>query len=57
MIAKARQAEKIIAGGKADIVAFARGMMFYSRFAWRAAEELGDDTPYLKMYARYEPAQ
>ena len=57
MIAKARQAEKIIAGFKADIVALARGMMFDPRFAWHAAEVLGGDTPYSKMYARYEPAQ
>jgi 2,4-dienoyl-CoA reductase-like NADH-dependent reductase (Old Yellow Enzyme family) len=31
MITKARQAEEIIAGGKADIVALARGMMFDPR--------------------------
>ena len=31
MITKARQAEAIIAGGKSDIVALARGMMFDPR--------------------------
>jgi len=56
MITKARQAEGIIAGGKADIVALARGMMFDPRWAWHAAEELGVDTPYSRMYARCEPA-
>ena len=49
---KARQAEDIIAGGKADIVALARGMMFDPRWAWHAAEELGVETEYSKMYAR-----
>jgi 2,4-dienoyl-CoA reductase-like NADH-dependent reductase (Old Yellow Enzyme family) len=57
MITKARQAEEIIAGGKADIVAMARGMMFDPRWAWHAAEELGVDTEYSRMYARCAPAQ
>ncbi|MEJ2164281.1 MAG: NADH:flavin oxidoreductase/NADH oxidase [Desulfobacterales bacterium] len=57
MITKARQAEAVIAGGKADIVALARGMMFDPRWAWHAAEKLGVDTPYSKMYARCEPAR
>jgi 2,4-dienoyl-CoA reductase-like NADH-dependent reductase (Old Yellow Enzyme family) len=57
MITKARQAEKIIADGKADIVALARGMMFDPRWAWHAAEELGVDTEYSRMYARCAPAQ
>ncbi len=57
MITKARQAEEIIAGGKADIVALARGMMFDPRWAWHAAEELGVDTEYSRMYARCAPAQ
>lgn len=57
MITKAHQAEDIIAGGKADIVALARGMMFNPRWAWHAAEELGADTEYSKMYARCAPSQ
>ena len=57
MITKARQAEEIIASGKADVVALARGMMFDPRWAWHAAEELGAETEYPKMYARCEPAQ
>jgi 2,4-dienoyl-CoA reductase-like NADH-dependent reductase (Old Yellow Enzyme family) len=56
MITKARQAEEIIAGGKADMVAMARGMMFDPRWAWHAAEELGVDTEYSRMYARCKPA-
>jgi 2,4-dienoyl-CoA reductase-like NADH-dependent reductase (Old Yellow Enzyme family) len=57
MITKARQAEDIIASGQADIVALARGMMFDPRWAWHAAEELGADTEYSRMYARCRPAQ
>ena len=57
MITKARQAEEIIAGGQADIVALARGMMFDPRWAWHAAEELGAETEYSKMYARCAPGQ
>jgi len=57
MVTKARQAEDIIAGGKADIVALARGMMFDPRWAWHAAEELGVDTEYSRMYARCAPGQ
>ena len=57
MITKARQAEAIIAGAQADIVALARGMLFDPRWAWHAAEELGVATPYSRMYARCEPAR
>ena len=57
MITKAHQAEEIIASGKADVVALARGMMFDPRWAWHAAEELGAETEYPKMYARCEPSQ
>jgi 2,4-dienoyl-CoA reductase-like NADH-dependent reductase (Old Yellow Enzyme family) len=57
MITKARQAEEIITGGKADVVALARGMMYDPRWAWHAAEELGVKTEYSKKYARCEPSQ
>ena len=57
MITKARQAEEIIVSGKADMVALARGMMYDPRWAWHAAEELGVETEYSKMYARCAPAQ
>ena len=56
MITRALQAEEIIAGGKADVVALARGMMFDPRWAWHAAEELGVETQYSKMYERCKPA-
>ena len=57
MITKAHQAEEIISGGKADIVALARGMMFDPRWAWHAVEELGVNTDYSRMYARCAPTQ
>jgi 2,4-dienoyl-CoA reductase-like NADH-dependent reductase (Old Yellow Enzyme family) len=57
MITRARQAEEIIAGGKADLVALARGMMWDPRWAWHAAEELGVDTAYASQYARCHPAK
>ena len=46
LITDARQAEEIIASGKADFVALARGAMWDPRWAWHAAEELGAETPY-----------
>ena len=56
MITEPRQAEDIIASGKADMVALARGMMFDPRWAWHAAEELGADTAYARQYARCHPS-
>jgi 2,4-dienoyl-CoA reductase-like NADH-dependent reductase (Old Yellow Enzyme family) len=46
LIAGARQAEEIVASGKADMVCLARGAMWDPRWAWHAAEELGAETPY-----------
>ena len=46
LIAGARQAEDIIASGKADFVAIGRGVMYDPRWAWHAAEELGAETAY-----------
>jgi 2,4-dienoyl-CoA reductase-like NADH-dependent reductase (Old Yellow Enzyme family) len=41
LITEPRQAEAIIAEGRADLVALARGMLFDPRWPWRAAAELG----------------
>jgi 2,4-dienoyl-CoA reductase-like NADH-dependent reductase (Old Yellow Enzyme family) len=41
MITGARQAESIIADGRADQVALARGMLFNPHWPWAAAAELG----------------
>lgn len=46
LITDARQAEEIIASGKADMVALARGAMWNPRWAWHAAEELGAEAVY-----------
>ena len=46
LITGARQAEEIIASGKADLIALARGAMWDPRWAWHAAEELGAEAPY-----------
>ena len=41
LITEPRQAEAIVAEGRADLVALARGMLFDPRWPWRAAVELG----------------
>ena len=46
MIAEPQQAEDILAAGRADCVALARGMLDDPRWAWHAAEELGAEAPY-----------
>ena len=46
LITSARQAEDIIASGRADFVCLARGAMWDPRWAWHAAEELGAEAPY-----------
>jgi 2,4-dienoyl-CoA reductase-like NADH-dependent reductase (Old Yellow Enzyme family) len=56
MISRARQAEDIIAGGKADLVAIARAMMDDPRWAWHAARELDAKTPYAPNYLRCHPS-
>lgn len=46
LITGVRQAEEIIASGKADFICMARGAMWDPRWAWHAAEELGAKAPY-----------
>lgn len=41
LVTEAREAEAIVASGKADLVALARGMLYDPRWAWHAAAELG----------------
>jgi 2,4-dienoyl-CoA reductase-like NADH-dependent reductase (Old Yellow Enzyme family) len=41
LISDARQAEEIIAGGSADMVALARALLYDPRWPWHAAAELG----------------
>jgi 2,4-dienoyl-CoA reductase-like NADH-dependent reductase (Old Yellow Enzyme family) len=46
LITGARQADDIVASGRADFVCLARGAMWDPRWAWHAAEELGAEAPY-----------
>ncbi|HWV43175.1 NADH:flavin oxidoreductase/NADH oxidase [Pseudorhodoplanes sp.] len=46
LITKAREAEEIVASGKADMIVIGRAAMWDPRWAWHAAEELGAETPY-----------
>ncbi len=55
MITEPQQAEAIVAEGRADLVALARGIMYDPRFAWHAAAALGAETAYPRMYARTAP--
>ncbi|MET0313667.1 MAG: NADH:flavin oxidoreductase/NADH oxidase [Hansschlegelia sp.] len=41
LITDPRQAEEIVASGKADLVALARGLLYDPRWPWHAAAELG----------------
>jgi NADPH2 dehydrogenase len=57
MITDPHQAEEIIARGKSDLVALARGMLYSPRWAWHAADALGvTDVPYPVQYERARPA-
>lgn len=55
MIVTPKQADGIIADGEADMVALARGVMDDPRWAWHAAQELGESIPYPAQYARCAP--
>jgi 2,4-dienoyl-CoA reductase-like NADH-dependent reductase (Old Yellow Enzyme family) len=57
MITEPHQAEAIVAGGRADLVALARGMMYDPRWAWHAAEALDAETAYSRMYIRCHPSR
>jgi 2,4-dienoyl-CoA reductase-like NADH-dependent reductase (Old Yellow Enzyme family) len=52
LIGTAKQAEEIVAGEAADLVAVGRGMLDNPRWGWHAAEELGVEIPYPPQYAR-----
>jgi 2,4-dienoyl-CoA reductase-like NADH-dependent reductase (Old Yellow Enzyme family) len=56
LITEPRQAEEIIAGGKADMVALARAMLNNPRWPWRAAVELGGEVKAPPQYWRSLPS-
>jgi 2,4-dienoyl-CoA reductase-like NADH-dependent reductase (Old Yellow Enzyme family) len=55
MIAHPGQAEQIVASGKADMVALARGFLDDPRWVWHAAERFGIRIDYPPQYARSRP--
>jgi 2,4-dienoyl-CoA reductase-like NADH-dependent reductase (Old Yellow Enzyme family) len=56
LITDAKQAEDIIASGKADMVALARGMLYDPRWGWHAAAELHGETSAPPQYWRSQPS-
>ena len=56
LITDARQAEEIVASGKADMVALARGMLYDPRWGWHAAAELGGQVEAPPQYWRSQPS-
>ena len=55
LITEARQAEEIVASGKADMIALARGMLYDPRWGWHAAAELGGQVEAPPQYWRSQP--
>ena len=56
LITEAKQAEEIVASGKADMVALARGMLYDPRWGWHAAAELGGEVSAPPQYWRSQPS-
>jgi 2,4-dienoyl-CoA reductase-like NADH-dependent reductase (Old Yellow Enzyme family) len=56
MIVDPHQAEEIIAEGRADCVALARGFLDDPRWSWHAADALGATVPCPPQYLRSRPA-
>ncbi len=57
LITQPKQAEAIVASGKADMVALARGMLYDPRWGWHAAAELGGHVSAPPPYWRAPPAE
>jgi len=55
LLTQAKQAEDIVASGKADMVALARGMLYDPRWGWHAAAELGGHVDAPPAYWRAPP--
>ena len=56
LITEPQQAEEIMAAGKADLVALARGMLYDPRWPWHAAAELGAQVEAPPQYWRSQPS-
>jgi 2,4-dienoyl-CoA reductase-like NADH-dependent reductase (Old Yellow Enzyme family) len=55
LITEPEQAEAVIAGGQADLVALARAMLFNPRWPWHAAAQLGAQVHAVPQYWRCQP--
>jgi 2,4-dienoyl-CoA reductase-like NADH-dependent reductase (Old Yellow Enzyme family) len=55
LITEAKQAEDIVASGKADLVALARAFLWDPRWPWRSAAELGATVEAPPPYWRSQP--
>jgi 2,4-dienoyl-CoA reductase-like NADH-dependent reductase (Old Yellow Enzyme family) len=56
LITEPKQAEEIVASGKADMVALARGMLYDPRWGWHAAAEIGGEVEAPPQYWRSQPS-
>jgi 2,4-dienoyl-CoA reductase-like NADH-dependent reductase (Old Yellow Enzyme family) len=56
LITEAKQAEEIVASGKADMIALARAMLYDPRWGWHAAAELGGEVNAPPQYWRSQPS-
>jgi 2,4-dienoyl-CoA reductase-like NADH-dependent reductase (Old Yellow Enzyme family) len=56
LITEPQQAEDILAAGKADFVALARGMLYNPRWPWHAAAHFGEDVYFPPQYERAHPS-
>jgi 2,4-dienoyl-CoA reductase-like NADH-dependent reductase (Old Yellow Enzyme family) len=56
LITETKQAEEIVASGKADMVALARAMLYDPRWGWHAAAELGGEVFAPPQYWRSQPS-
>jgi len=56
MIVNAKQAEAIVAEGRADMIAMARAFLDDPRWGWHAAQTLGAEMTRPVQYARVDPA-
>ena len=55
LILTPEQAEAIVADGKADMVAMARGFLNDPRWGWHAGAALGAEVPRVNQYLRVAP--
>jgi 2,4-dienoyl-CoA reductase-like NADH-dependent reductase (Old Yellow Enzyme family) len=57
LITEPKQADEIVASGKADLVAIARGLLYDPRWPWHAAAALGAKVDTAPMYWRAPPSE